>query len=157
MSENNKTSRFGLGLVIGSVIGGVVGLLLSPKTGKQNRIILNKKMKEWKKMMDSGELEAKVNEIFGDVSDESVRIYATAREKVMQGINQLKHMDGDDYARMVQNVIDEVKKGGKFNTEKLKKLKDSLIKDWPDMKQEVDTQNKKIVNQDETSDIEKMN
>lgn len=142
--DDKKASRFGLGLVIGSVIGSIAGLLLSPRTGKQNRAMFNKKMKEWKKMMESGELESKVKEIFGDVSDESVRMYATVREQVMQGIETLKHMDGDDYARMVQNVIDEVKKGGKLNAVKMRRLKESFIKDWPHMKEEVEKETKKI-------------
>ncbi len=141
---NHNNSRFGIGLVVGSVIGGIAALLLSPKSGKENREVLNKKMAGWKKMWESGELEKKVKEVFGDFSEESVKIYATARERVMQGIEEMRHMDGDDYAKLVQQVIDDVKKTTKISVEKLKKLQSSLIRDWPEMKDAIEKEGRKL-------------
>ena len=141
---DQKNSRFGIGLVIGSVIGSIAALLLSPRSGKQNRDVINKKMEDWKKMWESGELEKRVDGIFGEVSEDTVKMYATAREKVMQGIEQMKHMDGDEYAKLVQKVIEEVKKHAKVKVEKLIKLQESLIREWPELKEEVEKEGKKL-------------
>lgn len=152
MVMDQKNNRFGIGLVIGSVIGGLAAFLLSPKSGKENRDMLNKKMDDWKKMWESGELEKRVNDIFGEVSEDTVQMYATTREKVMQGIDQMKHMDGDDYAKLVQKVIDDVKKHAKVKAEQIIKLQESLIRDWPELKEEVEKEGKKLA-----KDVKKMN
>jgi gas vesicle protein len=135
----NRDTKMGLGLVLGLVVGALGGIFLAPKSGKENRDAVAKKWGELQEMIDSGEMQEKVQKIFGDVSDESMRLYANAREGVLKGIEEMKNMDSDDYARLVQNVIDKVKEGTKANADKLAKLREDLIKDWPEMKEEVET------------------
>jgi gas vesicle protein len=137
------SSKMGLGLVVGMVLGAIGGIFLAPKSGKENRDAVAKKFGEMKDAMESGEMREKVQEVFGDLSDESVRLYTNAREGVLKGIEEVKNMDGDDYARMVQNVIDKVKEGSKVHGDKLMKLKEQLVKDWPLMKEEVETKKKR--------------
>ena len=140
---NKDGSKMGLGLLIGMVVGAVGGIFLAPKSGKENRDTVAKKLSEMKEMMESGEMREKIQGIFGDLSDESVRLYSNARDVVLNGIEDVKNMDSDDYAHMVQNVIDKVKEGTKASADSLMKLKDQMIQDWPMMKQEVETKKRK--------------
>ena len=80
-------------------------------------------------------MQAKNQEILGDLSDESVKLYTNTKDGVLKGIEELKTMDKDDYAKMVQNVIDRVRKESKVSTEKAGKLKEEFMKDYPKMKE----------------------
>lgn len=40
--ENKKSSKFGLGLIFGSIVGAVAALFVTPKTGKQMRELAKK-------------------------------------------------------------------------------------------------------------------
>src|SRR5438046_1089883 len=129
--SQNKNSKSGLGLMFGIIIGAIGGVFLAPKSGKENREAVAKKMGEMKEMIVSGEVQEKVKKIFGDVSEESIRFYNRAREEVMEGLETLKSMDGDDYAAMVQDIVENIKESTKTSAEKISRLKDQLIKDWP--------------------------
>jgi gas vesicle protein len=47
-----KLSRFGIGLAVGLVIGGVIALLVAPQEGKKTRELLKTKVEEAKKKVD---------------------------------------------------------------------------------------------------------
>lgn len=141
--NNKKDSKMGLGLILGVILGAIGGIFLAPKSGKENRDIAAKKMGEWKEMIESGEMKEKIEKVFGELSEESVRIYTDVRDEVMKRIEDMKTMNADDYAAVVQTVIDKVKEGSKMGTEKMKKLKDQFIEDYPEMKEEVEKQSKK--------------
>ena len=42
MSKNNNSGLFMVGVVIGSMVGTVTGLLLAPRSGKETRRIIKK-------------------------------------------------------------------------------------------------------------------
>ncbi len=44
--ENKKGSKFGLGLILGSVLGAVAALFVTPKTGKEMRELAKKWLEE---------------------------------------------------------------------------------------------------------------
>jgi gas vesicle protein len=44
----NKAAKFGIGLGVGLLLGVATALLLTPKSGKENRRILKEKIKGWR-------------------------------------------------------------------------------------------------------------
>lgn len=139
---DKKNSKMGAGLVIGMLLGAVGGMLFAPKSGKENREEVAKRMKEMKGMIESGEMQAKVQEVFGDLSKESVKMYKNTRQEILQGIEELRTMDKDDYGKMVQDVIDRVKEGSKMTSEKVTKLKNQFMKEYPEMKEKQEKKTK---------------
>lgn len=111
---------------------------MAPKSGEENRKAAAKKFGEVKDMVQSGEMKEKIENVFGDLSDESVRLYTNVRDGVMDKIEEVKHMTVEDYANLVEEVVEKVKQGSKMGAEQVKKLKDQFIKDYPDVKEQVD-------------------
>jgi gas vesicle protein len=70
MADEKKSSKLGLGILIGTVIGGLAAFFLSPKSGEENREKVTKKIKQLQKLIKDQHIDEKVKEIFGDVSDE---------------------------------------------------------------------------------------
>lgn len=130
----DKKSKFGLGLIVGVIGGALAGIFLSPKSGRENREAVSKKINELKEAMDKGELQEKVKEIFGDVSDRSVKFYNEARDEVMSRLDTLRDraedIDRDKYIKLVNQSIDDLKEKNKLPGDKLKKIKDYFIADW---------------------------
>jgi len=46
MSDQKSSSKLGLGLIMGTVIGAITAFFLSPKSGKENREEVMKKVRE---------------------------------------------------------------------------------------------------------------
>ena len=74
--ENKKGSKFGLGLILGSLIGAVTALFVAPKTGKEMRQLAKKWLDE--------ELEILKKE-FKKIDK---RKYQKAVEKVLQKVKK---------------------------------------------------------------------
>lgn len=133
-SNDKKSSIFGLGVVIGSVLGGLAAFFLSPKSGKENKEMVLEKLEALKKMLVASEAAHKIKEIYGEVSQDSVKLYNQMKKKLIKRIEELKEkvedIDREKYTRMVEDVADEVKKDTKTTAEKLAKIKESLLKDW---------------------------
>src|SRR5450830_312811 len=106
MADEKKSSKFGLGLLIGTVLGGLASFFLSPKSGKENRKEVVKKVKQLKKLLEEKEIDKKVKEIFGEVSDEAMKIYTQAKEWLIEDLAQLKdeveHIDKEKYTTAVE-------------------------------------------------------
>ena len=43
MMASNKTSRFVTGLIVGSLMGGTVGIILAPRSGRETREVVRHK------------------------------------------------------------------------------------------------------------------
>ena len=52
MNKDNAKG-FGIGLLVGAVIGGVIALLYAPKTGKQTRQLVKDKVTELTEVVDA--------------------------------------------------------------------------------------------------------
>lgn len=74
--EKQKKSRFGLGLILGSIIGAITALFLTPKTGKEMREIA----KKW--------LEEEVEKIKKEVGKIDKRKFKKAVEKVIEKVKK---------------------------------------------------------------------
>ncbi len=137
MSENKK-SKFGLGLLIGTVIGGLTAFFFSPTSGPENREEVAKKIKQLEKLLEEKEVDKKVKEIFGEVTDEAVRIYNQAKEWLIADLAELKltvaEIDKEKYMEAVEDIMKKVRKEVKKDGKQLEKLKKQLMKEWGKMK-----------------------
>lgn len=111
---NDKKSKFGLGVLIGTIIGGITALFLSPKSGEENREIVVKKVQELKKLLEEKEVDTKVKEIYGEVNEEAKDIYFKVKDWLIEELSQLKEkveeIDKEKYEKAVQKVLKRVKK-----------------------------------------------
>ena len=134
MADEKKSSKLGLGLLIGAVLGGLASFFLSPKSGEENREEVVKKVKQLKKLLEEKEIDKKVKEIFGEVSDEATKIYTQAKEWLIEDLAQLKdaveHIDKEKYTTAVEKVVKRVHKGVKKDSKQLGKLKKQLMREW---------------------------
>lgn len=74
--ENKKGSKFGLGLILGSIIGAVTALFVTPKTGKEMRELA----KKW--------LEEELQLLKKEVGKIDKKKYQKAVEKVLQKVKK---------------------------------------------------------------------
>lgn len=134
MTDQRKSSGFGLGMAVGTILGGLVGFFLSPKSGKQNRQMVMKKFKELKGEIEKMKIEAKIKEIWGDVTEDGKKTFTSVRKEVLAQISNLQDrfedFDYEKYIKMVEKAIDNTRKETKQNADKLVKLKDLYVKDW---------------------------
>jgi gas vesicle protein len=146
MAENK--SKMGMGLVIGSVIGGLAAFFLTPKSGKENRELVSKKIMEIKTMIEEKQIQARVKEIYGEVTEEGTRVYTMAREKLDSRLDEVKksvdEISMEKYRSIVEDVISKVKEETQESTERLAKLHQYFISRWNMAKEEVKHDSKKV-------------
>lgn len=132
--SNEKKSKFGLGLLIGTVIGAITALFVTPKTGKEMREDVSKKAEELKKLLEEKEVDKKLKEIYGQVTEEARQLYFKAKDWLIEELAQLKEsidkIDWEDYEKSVNKVIVRVKKETKRGVKDIEKLKKQLLKEW---------------------------
>ncbi len=139
MSDDRDSSKFGLGLFIGALLGAIAGLFLAPRTGKETREEAKKMLDELKKRYRTGELEDKVRKIFGDVRKESMKLYMTAKDEIGDKVREAKgKMNRQDFDRIVDEVTSRLRKAGKVTEEQMRKLKDDLVREWDRIKKETE-------------------
>lgn len=134
MADNKKPSFFGLGVLLGTVVGAVGALFLSPASGKKNREEVVKKAREIKRLLQDHEMEAKIKEIFGEVTVEAKNFYLQTKDKVIEKAAELREkiseIDKEKYALLVKAVVVELKKEAKYTEKILEKLEKALSEDW---------------------------
>lgn len=112
----NRSSKFGVGLMIGTAIGAVAAYFLSPRSGKENREMAQKKMKELQSMMEDGTVETRVKEIYGDASDKSKKAYQQLRTETKSRMGQiqkaLEDLDVEKYKGEVTKIVETLQKDG---------------------------------------------
>lgn len=136
--EQKKSSKLGLGLVLGTVIGGLAAFFFSPRSGKQNREMVAKKVKQLEKLLKEKEVDKKVKEIFGEATAEAVALYEKAKTWLIEELAVLEeaidHIDKDKYIKAVDDVMKKVKNEVKKDTKGLEKLKKQLLREWDKLK-----------------------
>src|SRR3989344_5391000 len=85
MTDNKKPSRFGLGVLIGTVLGGLAAFFLSPKSGEENREAVMKKVQQLKK-----ELDKKVKEVWGEVTEDGKKTFTKAKKSLLKKLDALQ-------------------------------------------------------------------
>ncbi len=109
-----KTANFLKGLLLGAVAGGVAGVLLAPKSGKETRDDIMKLAEKVKK--------------------DATSYFEDAKTMLMQKVDALKaagkKLDEKKYLEIVTEVVDELKKDRDLTMDAAKKIGTQLKRDW---------------------------
>lgn len=134
---DQKKSRFGIGLFIGTLLGGLAAFFLSPKSGEENREAVLKKMRELKKRIDEMEIDKKVKEIYGEATEEGRKVFTKAKKGIINELEVLEekweHLDKEKYIKIVEGVVSDIAKETKESAEKMLKLKKAFMQDWEEI------------------------
>ncbi len=134
MAEDRKSSKFGLGLIVGAVAGTLAGILYAPKTGKQTRKEVGKKLDELKEKFSEMEIDKKVKDIYGTVSEAARDQYLSVTKELVQRLADLRdkvgEIDTKKYQKIVEEVLIDFKATGQHSATVINKMRKHLIADW---------------------------
>lgn len=129
-----KKTKFGFGLMLGAVLGGVAAMFLTPKTGKENREIAKKKWDELNKAFKTKSKEEIVKEIFGSATKEGKKLYDLSQKELNSRLADLKkkypNLDKTKYMDTVSEVMDRLKEEKEATTKRLTDLSEFLKSRW---------------------------
>jgi gas vesicle protein len=132
--SDSKSSKFGIGLVLGTVIGGLAAFFLSPKSGPENQKMVAKKIKELEKMLIDSDLEKKVKDIFGEATKETIAVYKKAKKEFIAALAEVKgtveSLDKEKVSEVAHETVEILKKEVKQEGKDMEKLKSELSKEW---------------------------
>lgn len=136
---SNK-SKLGFGILLGAAAGALAGLFLAPKSGvelrKDARRISQKALKtaeKYRNQLEGKEPEEIARIVFGNVSDQSVKLMKQAHKDLSVELALLnekyKKIDKKKYTAAVKKVVSGLRKDGSVPEGSLKQLSEYLIKD----------------------------
>lgn len=132
--NNQKKSLFGTGVLIGAALGTAAAFFFSPKSGKENREMAKKKFQELQKMMKNKSLDEIARDIFGKATSEGKKLYTVASKEMNTRLADMKEtvedIDKAKYVKLVDDVMERVKKEADATGERLAKLKDYFMDRW---------------------------
>jgi len=136
--ETKKSSKFGLGLIIGSLIGGITALFLAPKTGRQMREEVKAKIKELEALLKEKEVDKKAKKVMEELSSEAKAWYEKAKSWLIEELASLKkkveEINWQDYQKSVAKTINRLKKETKKGGKEIEAIRKRLLKEWKKMK-----------------------
>ncbi len=134
MSDSKTSNKFGLGLLFGTLVGGLAAFFLSPTSGRENREMVAKKIKELEKLLADSDIEEKVKEIFGEVTEEATSTYKKAKKEFIKELADVKEtvagLDKEKVEKVAKNTVEIIKKEAKHEGQEMEKLKNELAKEW---------------------------
>jgi len=134
MSDSKPSSKFGLGLLFGAVIGGLTAFFLSPNSGPENQKLVADKIRELEKLLADSDLEKKVKEIFGEATEEATLVYKKAKKNFIKALAEVKgtveSLDKDKVTEVAHETVEILKKEVKHEEKEMEKLKSELVKEW---------------------------
>lgn len=146
-------SKFGLGVALGALLGGVAAIFLSPKSGKENREMAKEKLADWKKRFEDKPPQEVAKEIFGTASDEGKKLYEKTQDILNSKLDDLRlkveEIDHDKYKEVVKEVITKIQKEKEATEERVSKLKNYLLDRWEFVMSESQKDVKKLIGKNE--------
>ena len=126
-----KSSNFGLGLMLGALGGALAALFLTPTTGEENRKKAKALYEELKNQIEEGKWDEKAKELYGDVSEEGKRLYAEVSVEVSKKLEELKDQVEDfdkvKFQKYVEETVQTVGARVKASVPQMEKLVASLM------------------------------
>ena len=134
MADAKSSSKFGLGLLFGTIIGGLTAFFLSPTSGPENQKLVAKKIKELEKLLTDSDLEKKVKEIFGEATEEATEVYKKAKKIFIKTLAEAKgtieSLDKEKVSEVAHETVEILRKEVKHEGKEMEKLKAELSKEW---------------------------
>lgn len=136
----SKTGKFFLTGLLAATVGAVGGLLLAPQSGKKTREDIVKMLAKLSKEVQTGakDTKAKVEEVFGEATEEAVNKYKKIKTAVMNKVAEVKtagkEIDKEKYAMIIGDVIEEYKSDFKTTKDGAVKLLNQLKRNWNKVK-----------------------
>lgn len=131
MTDQKGSGKFGLGLMFGALVGAVTALFLTPTTGEQNRKRALEMYESMKKMVQDGEIEDKARELFGDVTEEGMRLIAEVRSEILTRLDEIKTdveaFDEQKFTKYVEDTVATVGERVKASAKDVEKLKNNIV------------------------------
>lgn len=138
MSKKSNFATHLLILVSGLTIGWLASLLTSDKTRKNQQKFIKKQIESISDYLKDTELKQRVTDIFTKYSTESKEIYKTAQKSLITHLTaakeSLEEIDKKKYAKIVGNVIEELKETTSISSKNLEKLKSYFLSDLSKIK-----------------------
>lgn len=144
MADNKKGSIFGLGVLLGTVVGGLAAFFLSPTSGPENREMVEEKVRQLKKKLEQSEMPEMVEEIFKDAKEQGKKAYTMARKELMKKLEEVKNLDWEGYQDIVEEVVEKLKDETDISTDRAMKLRDFLVAEWNKAQKVTSTKAKKV-------------
>lgn len=109
-----QKNNFGLGMLLGTVVGGIAALLLAPGSGKQTRQKAVKKVKSILKYLEEQKLDQKIKELVEDPKTLSSKYFTDIKKGLVKELNNLssniEKIDFEAYSKKVDTLIEKAKK-----------------------------------------------
>jgi len=132
--SDSRSSKFGLGLLLGTVVGGIAAFFLSPTSGPENQKMVAKKVKELEKLLKDTDLEKKVKKIFGEATEDATKVYMKAKKEFIQALAETKEtlesIDKKQVEKVAHETVEILKKEVKREGKEMDKLKTELANEW---------------------------
>lgn len=132
------------GMLVGAAAGAAAMFFLSPRSGKENRKLMQDKISEAKDYMEEERalMEAKVQEIFGEVNDLTTSLFEDAKRlwnnQVRAFEKSMDKIDKGRYQEMVDNVMETLQSSKRYDNTDLAKMKRYLSSEWRKFSQMID-------------------
>lgn len=107
--KSKKTITFGIGLALGAILGTVAGLLLSPQSGKKNRLAIKKSLEKLKKYLDEHQVPEKFAGFLKSSSELTRAYFAEIKHVLAHRLQELKakteKIDLEQYTQLVDESV----------------------------------------------------
>ncbi|MDO5561536.1 MAG: YtxH domain-containing protein [bacterium] len=144
MSSESKFMATMGGFLFGAAAGAVAMFLLAPRSGKENRKMIQDRVEELSDYIEDERslIEDKVEEIFGEVNALTTSLFNDARklwnDQVRTFEKSMDKIDKNKYLEMVDNVMEKLQSSKKYNNNDLTKVKRYLSSEWRKFSQMMD-------------------
>ena len=141
--QDNKLAMGALGIAVAAAIGAALGLAFAPQKGEKTRDDIRKKAEElaagFKQKRE--DVQKTLSDMFGNVSEDLEKAYVEVRANIIAGLDDLKakkKATQANFEKLVDEVIDEAAKKGKWAKDKVSALADKVKAEWEDFQAELE-------------------
>lgn len=123
------------GFFLGAIIGGISALLFSPRSGKANRKLLEKKIKEIDAKLRDPKNAEELQKILMKISKDAPAKYVAIKKELIEGFErakeQLEKIEYKKYLEMIEKAINKVVKNDTSAVGKsIIELRNKLVSFW---------------------------
>lgn len=134
-------------MLFGALLGGAAAFFLSPKSGKENREMAAKTVKDLKSRYEGKSVDEIAEDVFGKATEESKKMVSKARDEFNKKIDEIKDqagkIDNKKYRKIVDDVLANLNIDKKTQKQAVSKLKEYFLDRWQSVEGELEEAEKK--------------